>query len=325
MYKYCSQPYDTVSIKSTGDVYPCICPGYHSYKPIGNIKTQSLFDIFNNSLVKDFRNTVVDQSYKNCKPNCGTILETVDNFPPIVTQQNLIPRTVMLGIDQNCNLKCGSCRTKNIYSPDVNPNTMLILDRLNEFYKDYTETVFIRGDGSGDLFSSAAWQQFLMKPDLAECFRFQFLTNGNLITKNIDIIEKIRSKIDTFEITFDAATPETYTVVRGGKFQSIIDGAKALYDLGITVQGQYVTQQANYHEILDYCKLAKELGVNHISLNTIFRWGHMSDEWWNANKLHNNPNIDYEFFVSTLEHIHENNLGYLNNVLLNIVKDYRSK
>jgi radical SAM protein with 4Fe4S-binding SPASM domain len=325
MYKYCSQPYNTISIHPTGDVFSCICSAFHTQKPIGNIKTQTLDEMFNSAQQQDFRNTIIDQSFRYCRPICGTTPVMVDAFPDITTQKKLMPARIMIAVDKNCNLKCGSCRTGNIYSPAIDPNAMLILNRLNDFYQDYTDPVYIRGDGTGDMFSSAAWRAFLNNPNLAKCFRFQIISNGNLITKNIELITSIRSQLHTIEITFDAATPETYTAVRGGKFESIIAGVQALKNLGIEVHAQYVTQQKNYHEIVDYCKLCQELEINYISLNSIHRWHHMSDEYWAANRLEDNPNVDYETFVSNLEQIHNNKLGNINNVLLNFIKDYRAK
>jgi MoaA/NifB/PqqE/SkfB family radical SAM enzyme len=256
-----------------------------------------------------FRDSIIDQSFKNCASHCNNLwnLESKSDLDQILVP--ILPTSLHLHLDLNCNLKCASCRNKNIYSPTVNPKTKEILDILTEEYQDYKESVLIYGDGIGDMFTSAAYQQFLRNDRLPKCFKFCITTNGNLLTKNLDILKKLydQHQIDLIIVSFDAATNDTYKNVRGGNFELLIEGIEQVVNLGIKVSAQYVIQYKNYLEILDYVLLCKRLGVSHIGLQKITRWSHMSNDWWITNNLDNNPTVDYKFLISALQII-ENDL-----------------
>ena len=306
MLKYCAQPWNYVNISRNGDVRTCLCPGWTTNAPIGTLgPTISLESIFSSALATQFRNSIVDQSFKNCASHCSNLwnLESKSNLDQLSVPK--LPSNLHLHLDLNCNLKCASCRNDNIYSPTVNPKTKEILDILIEEYQDDKGPVFIYGDGIGDMFTSAAYQQFLRSDRLPKCFKFCITTNGNLITKNLDILKKLhdQNQIDLIIVSFDAATSETYKEVRGGNFKLLIEGVEQLVNLGITVSAQYVTQYKNYLEILDYVTLCKRLGISHIGLQKITRWAHMNNDWWIANTLDNNPTVDYKFLISALKTI----------------------
>ena len=209
MLKYCEQPWNYVNIWSGGEVRMCLCPGWTTNGPVGILgPTTSLETIFNSALSTQFRNSIVDQSFKNCASHCSNLwnLESKSNLNHLTVPK--LPANLHLHLDLNCNLRCESCRTVNIYSSEVNPKTKEILDILTEEYQDHDETVFVYGDGIGDIFASAAYQQFLRSDRLPKCFKFCITTNGNLITKNIDILKKLhdQNQIDLIIVSFDAAT-----------------------------------------------------------------------------------------------------------------------
>lgn len=301
MLKYCSSPWTTVAIAGDGSVNPCLCQNWHTLPPIGNMMSQSLRSIFHSPKIQYFRNTIIDQSFQHCKPSCAYRwnLDNVDQFPDHSTVE--LPTHVMLAIDMNCNLKCASCRNNNIYSNQVNSTAWKILETLIQDYQDIKIPTRIQCDGSGDIFASAAYRQFFMHSSLPQCFVFALTTNGNLLTKNRDIIEKLSSKISTVEVSFDAGTEDTYKAVRGGNFNLVQDGVRMLVNMGIKTNLQFVVQKRNYHEILDYLLLARELGVDHVGLQHINRWYHMSDAWWTENQLRDNAEVDLDRLRKDLE------------------------
>jgi MoaA/NifB/PqqE/SkfB family radical SAM enzyme len=307
MLKFCSEPWDTISIFKNGNVYPCLCPGWHTTPQlIGNIIDSPLQDIFSSAKVDHFRSKIIDQSFEFCnKFECSKRhnLSQVDNFD-FINNYPKLPTTFNLLIDNNCNLKCASCRTKNIYSTEINPTVKKILDNLVTAYQNFDQRVLIFCDGTGDIFASSAYQEFFRRDDLPECFKFCLQTNGNLVTKNMDILEKIKHQIDIVIVSFDASCSKTYKTIRGGNFDIVLDGVAQMIKLGIKVSTQFVIQYENYLEILDYVNLCKTLGVSgNIGLQKIDRWGHMSDSWWNANQLDNNPTIDYDFLINALKEL----------------------
>jgi MoaA/NifB/PqqE/SkfB family radical SAM enzyme len=273
---------------------------------MGNLNQHSLKELFNSDWIKDFRTTVVDQSFKFCDPvHCGNIwnLDHVDSFDRIEKNPLLPTHLFLQDIDRNCNLACPSCRNDFIYSKEVNKTAETILNNLVDVYKDYQGIVFLYGDHAGDAFASSAYKQFFARPDFPKCFKLCINTNGNLLTKNLDLIEKIRDQIDYINVSFDASNSHTYKIIRGGNFNIVCEGVTALIKMGIRVHTNCVVQYKNYREILEYRNLCRELQISQIGLNKIKFWPHMSMQWWIENNIDDNPNVDYDFLRFALSEL----------------------
>jgi len=223
-------------------------------------------------------------------------MDLVDSLP----KHPQLPTTIQLQIDRNCNLKCAICRPTNIYSPEVTPTAYKILERLIEEYKFFDQKVNIHCDGSGDVFASATYLKFFNRTDLPKCFHFTIQTNGNLLTKNIDLITKLQTQIEMMEVSLDAATDNTYKEVRGGNLDIVKRGISQLKDLNIKVWTQYVVQEKNYKEILDYVEMCKKLKVEKICLQVLLRLPFMTETWWKSNRIENNPNVDMDYLLDVI-------------------------
>lgn len=304
MLKFCSQPWDTIQILNDGSVSLCMCSAWHNNKSAGNLYRNSLGEIINSTKSQRFKNSIIDQSYRYCnKSLCPQLnqLQLIDNFDSVDMLQ--LPTIISLAIDTNCNLKCASCRNSQIYSTDIDPNIKYILDSLCKEYTDFDHPVMVYGDGAGDCFASAAWREFLNNGNLPKCFKFNLTTNGNLITKNLDIIDKIKSQLHSVIVSLDAATAETYKKIRGGNFNLVLDGIKELTNLKIMVHTQYVLQYQNYQELIQYQDLAKSMGVETFGVQKLFRWPHMNDQWWLENQLENNEKVDQDLLYKSLQQV----------------------
>lgn len=304
MLKFCSQPWDIVNISNDGSVGSCICYAWNHSKPMGNLLDNPLSEIINSSVAQKFKTSILDQSFSLCNPVlCPQLdnLQFVDNLQNIDVPQ--LPTTLALGIDSSCNLKCASCRNFQTYSTDVNPNAQLILDQLCKEYQNFNQPVYVYGDGSGDCFASAAWREFLNRDDLPNCFRFNLTTNGNLLTKNLDLIHKIKPQLHSVIVSLDAATADTYKKVRGGNFDLVLAGIRELVNLDIPVHTQFVLQYLNYQELNQYQQLTMSLGTATFGLQKLFRWPHMSNQWWLENQLENNKKIDQDLLLNSLRQV----------------------
>jgi hypothetical protein len=304
MLKYCSAPYEIVNIDQSGNVKFCLCGSWAETPAnlLGNYHEATLRELFCSAQAQKFRKTVTDQTYDFCYRNrCPNIhnLKEIEDFSEI-NQTPELPIWIMLNLDNNCNLKCGSCRNRLIWNKTVNLRAQRILTKLSQEYQNYTDIVHIRCDGSGDVFVSEAYRNFFQNASLPACFRFEFATNGNLITKNLDIIDKLGDQVSSVVISFDAATAETYKTVRGGKFQLILDGVQALVHRGIPVVSGFVAQRHNYRELLLYRDLAKSLGVSHIGASLLVRWTHHTNSYWSEHSLTDNPEVDHEWLIEAL-------------------------
>lgn len=304
--KFCSQPWDTISIDKNGKVAFCHCPAWNTYSSPGNLNDNTLTEILKNS--NTFRQSIIDQTFKYCnKMRCQQIwsLPTVENLDFVEQLDKSLPTSIQLLIDNTCTLKCPTCRDNIIYDRGMNVTARNILAKLADEYKDFTETVFVYCDGTGDIFASQAWMDFLNSDTVPKCFKFCFTTHGNLIIKNIELIKRLHenNNIDIFIVSFDAATAETYSKTRGGNFAQMIAGVEKLIEMGIVISTQYVIQRINYHEVESYIALCKKIGVSYIGTQLINRWSHMTDAWWNDNKITDNDQIDHLYLFSVLTNV----------------------
>lgn len=303
MYKFCDSPWTTVNITGDGNVNLCLCPGWQNKGYIGNLNEQSLRQLFASSWMADFRSSIFDQSFRYCQPGaCGKLwnLDQVENFDHVAKYPALPTTIYFQSLDKNCNLACASCRNEHIYSKEANPRAQRILNQLIEEYQGFDQPVMLAGDGSGDVFASTAYLDFLNSSDLPDCFRFAFNTNGNLLTKNLDMLERLRDRFSSLCVSFDAAQPDTYKMVRGGNLDIVKRGVEEVIRLGIPVTTQFIVQRANYKEILEYYDMVQQLGVSYVGLQTIRRWQHMTTDWWDMNKIESNPDIDYDWLIPAL-------------------------
>ena len=98
------------------------------------------------------------------------------------------------------------------------------------------------------------------------------VTNGALIKD--DIIARLK-KLSWIRLSLDAATKETYALsqnTRIDEFSKVIDNiSKIVKELKDTVVGvSFVINPLNYKEILQACKLYKELGVHNVRLSVAY-------------------------------------------------------
>ena len=329
MLNFCSSPFTTVNILGDGRVGLCICNVWHNKQFMGNLFDNSLRDLFSSAWMQEFKDSIYDQSFRYCTDRCSKLhnLDKIENFNDI-DRNPVLPTIIYLqDIDRTCNLRCASCRLTTDYSPAINLNAKKILDRLIDDYQGFNQSVMICGDGMGDVFSSAAYLDFMHNPKLPECFKFAFNTNGTLLTKNIDLIKKLRHRFTGVCVSFDASSADTYKDIRGANFNIVLDGVRQVIDLGINVTTSFVLQRKNYKEILEYKELGKSLGVTFIGMEKIKRWGHMTEEWWNENQIDDNSNIDYNFLIPALEEFKAPMVGIGNGVdgtILNLINKFRT-
>ena len=324
MLKFCSSPWDTVHIGQNGEVWFCLCPNWNKRGAVGNLLENSLVEICNNQLAKEFKHSVLDQSYRFCDVSqCAKLylLDPVDNFD-FVPDLPRLPTTLAMAIDRNCNLKCASCRSQSYYTSVVDPTAKSLLEKIIKEYQNCEHTVFIRADGSGDCFASAAWLEFFHAPDLPKCFKFSIVTNGNLIVKNIDILTKLYSnnQLESVNVSLDAATAETYKKTRGGNLSIVLDGIKQMVQIGIKVAASFVLQQKNWQEVFDYYELCKSLGVSNVAIQSMDPWGHMTEQWYADNQVINHPEVDQSSLLEML--IKFKNVGTVDGGIENFIQTH---
>lgn len=110
-------------------------------------------------------------------------------------------------------------------------------------------------------------------------------TNGHYLE---DPEAVVRSGLGTLLVSVDGATPETYEAYRrSGNFTQVVEGLKALmaakHRLGSAtpvVHLQFIVMRHNQHEIAEIDRLARECGVDRLTLKTVQIYDDADIEVW---------------------------------------------
>jgi len=165
--------------------------------------------------------------------------------------------------------------------------------------------------GYGDPFYSAAFFDFLVNFDntlFPKLSKIHLHTNAILWNKsNWEKIKKAHSYIKTAEISIDAATEQTYKIVRkGGKWDLLLRNLEFINKIPDLTQitFSFVIQKQNYHEIYDFYKLIKgivrdkEIFFLYYSIQD---WGILTPEDYQSMKVWDKSHSDYTEFFNVVE------------------------
>jgi radical SAM protein with 4Fe4S-binding SPASM domain len=160
-----------------------------------------------------------------------------------------------------CNLKCPECPMGN--NSIIRKKHIMSFERykiLADKIKPYARTVY-----------PFIWGEPLLNPDIIDIVaytkkfaRVYLSTNANLITREM-AKNLMAQKPDVIDVPLDAATEETYQIVRkGGSLKKAIQGIRFLQEYRndtTVVRGQFVVFQHNQHELPAFKKLCNDLQV----------------------------------------------------------------
>jgi MoaA/NifB/PqqE/SkfB family radical SAM enzyme len=299
--RFCRQPWSFVEVHLDGKVWNC-CPGWVT-KPLGNILEQSWEDVWNGKVSQEYRQSMIDSTFKNCiEKNCSLLLS--DDLPkgsPIFEKDNLDilwrkfklvdstgPLVVNFCYDNSCNLSCPSCRNELT----MNSPKSYEWKNIEKIHKITTEEIIkdayrLYITGTGDPFASPFFRSFLQEFDSKKYPKIGMIhlhTNGTLWTKSMwESMKNVHPLVKSVEISIDALTKKTYEEVRrGGDWDMLMDNLDYINTLNTIdeITLSFVVQKNNYKEILDFQKLKDKLN-NIPRVRThyykLLDWGHMDN------------------------------------------------
>ena len=172
-----------------------------------------------------------------------------------------------------CNLRCTHCDRTYWDKPNMAMDLehfKIVIDKM-----PFIASINLQGLGeptlNRDIFD-------MVKYAKSKGMEIGFFSNATLI--NDTIANKIvDSGLDYINISLDGASKEVYEKIRvGAKYEKVIENIKRL----VAVRGNkekphisiwFVGLESNYHEIPGLIRLAKELGVNHVNIQSAHSWG----------------------------------------------------
>jgi len=293
---YCTRPFQWASILDNGNVCPC-CPSWVDFYMFGNIKDNSLKEIWNSDKAQEFRKSILDGSFKYCNeascPHLQSKTEDVQTlhqiekkespeiYDDIKNEKQILehgPLVVNCDYDRSCNLSCPSCRRDVIMVSGEKRK------RLLELHDKIAQDAFLSAKqitvtASGDAFASPVFRTMLQNlskeqaPNLKEIL---VLTNGLLVSKYWDSMSSYaKEKVSSISFSIDAATAETYAINRrGGKFSDLLENMEFVKQLKLTGALEcfctsFVVQNNNYHEMLEFVELCESYDVDVVQFQII--------------------------------------------------------
>lgn len=333
----CQKPWVEAQIMPSGDVYSC-CPAWTNGYVLGNLKEQSLNDVWNSEKSQKFRESILDGSYRYCNEKSCPLLQNKENalgkrdgltgftwtdtVDDIKNQKIILdhgPLHFELCYDESCNLSCPSCRSGIKYA---NGNERIIIDNFHEqIMKNIKSTKMIGVDAAGEALSSITFRNFLInlkKEDAPELTGILLLTNGLLIKKYWnDLSEYSREKIKSLgiSVSVDATTKEVYEIVRRpGKFENLIENLEFIRDhikpnfFAIST----VIQKENYRQLSDFVDFAKKYKCNHLQYQILEPDTRIGDDklyfyTWKSQAVHEKT---HDLHTDFLTYVNEINLNH---------------
>lgn len=302
--RFCPNPFKQIDLEEGGIAFAC-CSSWLP-TPMGNLKSNSLMDMWNGHAMQKIRESVFDGSFRYCRHDrCPVIqngsLPTLEEaardplFTRVINQRELTvehpPQFVNLVNDRSCNLYCPSCRTERINHHDgeqYEEIAVLQARLLEPYLATPNDRLFVLSiTGSGDPFASRVYRDLLYSTDGAKYpnMKIALQTNGVLLTPRIwERMKGIHANISSIIISFDAASEFTYDITRrGGHWPTLLENAErmgALRKAGEVrhLRFDYVVQKANFREMIPFVDLSRTLGADRAYFSRLTDWGTWSKD-----------------------------------------------
>lgn len=262
--KVCKMPFENCLLSSNGEVFPC-CAHWTNNFAFGNFFEESFDAIWHSKRAQEFRARILRGDYSLCNNRefckCYSYdflvdIDSIDTSPKV--------KHIDFAHDFECNLACISCRKKMFCN---SADTLAALNsRIENFFIPLVKSVdSIRLSGQGDPLFSKHYNLLIQK--IANIFPekfFQLYTNGQYLThsklESLGILERVES----LNISIDAASSDTYRKIRrGGSFAKLIENINFATNLKCRDQAvpmvfSFVIQLRNYREIPQFVELAEK-------------------------------------------------------------------
>jgi wyosine [tRNA(Phe)-imidazoG37] synthetase (radical SAM superfamily) len=299
--KFCHMPFTHLATGFKGDAFACCCPAWVPF-PIGNVlKAESSEAVWNSEVAAEIRRSVLDGDFSYCSRTlCSYIAaqklpKRADITDPAlrgyIDQRKVVlddvPRMVQLNHDPTCNLACPSCRTEIIAAKAEEQDTYaqaaerVILPLL----KKVNGQSYI--SGGGEAFASKHFRSILAALNRADYpgLYLYLITNGLLITpQKWSEFPHLPEMIDILSVSIDAARPDTFERLRRpGKWATLMRNVEFMAEMRRSgkirhFQINFVVQEANYREILEFAELGARLGVDEIWFQRLTNYGAYDEE-----------------------------------------------
>ncbi|MCA9300588.1 MAG: SPASM domain-containing protein [Phycisphaerales bacterium] len=292
---YCANPFLVANVVQGGQVHACCVTWLQEGAGrFGTLDKESLLDVWNNDVARDFRRTIVDGSYSYCRkdecpvyglPEADIRVYEDGRFAGEIEKwradESHVVRPVALSLqyDETCNLSCASCRSDvQMATGDEVRAIQVIHDNV---FGGEIRPEKIRLNGAGEALISPVFKKFLMDFDderLSDV-RLCLITNGTTLSEKVYERMGARDALEEISVSIDAGSREVFEEVRrGGLWDTLVRNvdfyARLLAEGRIKrLEASFTLQQRNYRDLYNFFEFCSSRGLSGMRLNTLGAWG----------------------------------------------------
>lgn len=270
---FCSVPFTTLQLEPDGKVTCCRQKGSDFF--VGDLKKNSLLEIWNGRQMQEWRQEFLVESVQTCRSEihhrkcqlCPEYNLMKSDFQ-LDPYQSQMPERISFNLNGKCNLECIMCDIWR--QPNGFYDRFGLWDQLVALTANLKEIELLSGEPFIQKDTYRLIDQIsALRPD---CL-WTITTNANwkmndLIREKLDLI-----KLKYIIVSLDCTRPESYAVIRkNGNFQLAIRTIKDLRDysqereqrgmLGFKVRINFLYQKENWMELPESFELTEKLGVD---------------------------------------------------------------
>jgi len=300
----CPRPFDTILIDKNGSCYACECTSWLP-QSIGNLQILSLKEIINSKMHKHLQESMTDSTYRFCNEHrCPYIISnTVEHITGGTNIKHL-----RLAIDDSCNLRCPSCRTRLIFVKSFAEYKKRInfADRINDWLSQVIHPVTVHIGSDGDPFAAHVYRYFMAHTPKRDNIKYSMLTNGLMFKDFHPKVPHVIEHLKELGVSIDGASKETYEKLRlGGSWEKINQNLKCISELrkkhNFRFILHFVVQKGNYYEMEKIVDLGEQYGADGVWLNKIEDWGTMND--FKEHNIFNPAHNEHAQYQTLLENL----------------------
>lgn len=293
--KFCTEPYRTVCIGTTGGVSPCCALSEMNLGSVTEDSANSINQVYNSKQWKRFFKANQSGNFPlECVKKCNRYgITTFKESWKIAERSNWklrdkTPISADIAFGNLCNLSCTMCSSvfssewikiekkengSSQYKPWNFSNKQII--ELAEYIKD-VERIVIKG---GEPMYNPRFPLFVKELAKYKTDRdFTLITNLSIIQHEaLEHIEKFRigEQHAYIQASLESCDEDYYKLIRGGKDTSFANFANNFNEIqknykNIRLRVHYLINAWTLHRLKDDIEILQDIGVNKISMDTIF-------------------------------------------------------
>lgn len=278
----CKRPFEYVNVGERGNLTHCCYEWLPKY--IGNVfDGEKIADTITSRII---RISFMNQTYSFCNSVCCPFMSS-DRKKLFLDKQEINDELYLknqeivdvdVAFDNTCNLRCESCRSEFIV--DKSMESLSIANQICDYLIPESRRITVAGNG--EAFLSKAYARIFNGeyPNID----LTILSNGNLFTFDKWKAVEGHFKSVTMMFSVDAASKETYELVRrGGKWENLINGLQTASELrkrNLIKRFiiRFVVSKRNYLEMPRFVQLGIDMGCDLVDFTRIENWGTFTDE-----------------------------------------------